>query len=99
MRVVGAAPLPVFAYEGITDLLCAPILMPLLAAFLVLVVSEWAMLGSNQRPLPCEGSTTMSLLFFGIQKYLQMSIFSLADYRKGSHCWFRLLHIKCSSCL
>ena len=35
------------------------------------------MLGSNQRPLPCEGSTTMSWLFTGVQKLLQISIFSL----------------------
>ena len=32
---------------------------------------EWAMLGSNQRPLPCEGRSRMSQLFAVVQKCLQ----------------------------
>src|SRR5215213_10182711 len=45
---------------------------------------EWAMLGSNQRPLPCEVRSIMSWLFATVQKYLQISIFSLRGYRKCS---------------
>jgi hypothetical protein len=37
--------------------------------------SEWAMLGSNQRPLPCEGRSITSWLFAGVQKYLQINGF------------------------
>jgi hypothetical protein len=33
--------------------------------------SGWAMLGSNQRPLPCEGRSITSWLFAGVQNYLQ----------------------------
>ena len=32
---------------------------------------EWAMLGSNQRPLPCEGRSLCSQLFASVQKLLQ----------------------------
>ncbi len=35
--------------------------------------SEWAMLGSNQRPLPCEGGSSCSPLFASVQKLLQNS--------------------------
>jgi hypothetical protein len=35
------------------------------------VIPEWAMLGSNQRPLPCEGRSITSWLFTDVQKYLQ----------------------------
>ena len=38
---------------------------------------EWAMLGSNQRPLPCEGKFITSWLFTAVQKYLQNELFSL----------------------
>ncbi len=31
------------------------------------------MLGSNQRPLPCEGRSITSCLFAGVQKYLQIN--------------------------
>jgi hypothetical protein len=33
------------------------------------------MLGSNQRPLPCEGGSITSCLFVDVQKYLQNSVF------------------------
>jgi hypothetical protein len=39
------------------------------------------MLGSNQRPLPCESRSITSWLFVVVQKHLQISIFSLADHR------------------
>jgi hypothetical protein len=38
---------------------------------------EWAMLGSNQRPLPCEVRALLSWMFAVVQKYLQISIFFL----------------------
>jgi hypothetical protein len=34
------------------------------------------MLGSNQRPLPCEGRSIRSQLFAGVQKHLQNSVFT-----------------------
>jgi hypothetical protein len=36
----------------------------------------WAMLGSNQRPLPCEGSAIVCCRFLELAKYLQISTFS-----------------------
>jgi hypothetical protein len=45
---------------------------------------EWAMLGSNQRPLPCEVRSITSWLFAAVQKLLQISIFSLTGYRECS---------------
>jgi hypothetical protein len=36
---------------------------------------EWAMLVSNQRPLPCEVKATISWLFTVVQKYLQNEVF------------------------
>jgi len=33
------------------------------------------MLGSNQRPLPCESRSITSWLFAGVQKYLQINGF------------------------
>ena len=33
------------------------------------------MLGSNQRPLPCEGGSITSWLFVDVQKYLQNGVF------------------------
>ena len=45
---------------------------------------EWAMLGSNQRPLPCEVRSILSWLFAAVQKFLQISIFSLTGYRECS---------------
>jgi hypothetical protein len=42
---------------------------------------EWAMLGSNQRPLPCEGRSITLWLFATVQKYLQNSAFSLSRSR------------------
>ena len=44
----------------------------------------WAMLGSNQRPLPCEVRSVMSWLFAAVQKYLQISIFFLRSCRPCS---------------
>jgi hypothetical protein len=37
--------------------------------------SEWAMLGSNQRPLPCEGSVIACWRFLELAKYLQTDVF------------------------
>jgi hypothetical protein len=42
------------------------------------------MLGSNQRPLPCEVRSILSWLFAAVQKFLQISIFSLTGYRECS---------------
>jgi hypothetical protein len=42
------------------------------------------MLGSNQRPLPCEGRFTYLLLFADVQKYLQISMLSLVSCRRCS---------------
>ncbi len=39
------------------------------------------MLGSNQRPLPCEGKALLSYMFAGVQKYLQNCAFSLSRSR------------------
>jgi hypothetical protein len=39
------------------------------------VFTEWAMLRSNQRPLPCEGSTIVCWRCLEIAKYLQMTVF------------------------
>jgi hypothetical protein len=38
------------------------------------------MLGSNQRPLPCEGSTIVCWRFLDLAKCLQIDIFSLIDF-------------------
>ncbi len=35
---------------------------------------EWAMLGSNQRPLPCEGSATVCWSFLELAKLLQIAV-------------------------
>jgi hypothetical protein len=44
--------------------------------------SEWTMLSSNQRPLPCEGgSTTISWLFDDVQNHLETSTFTLMTHR------------------
>jgi hypothetical protein len=45
-------------------------------------IPKWAMLGSNQRLLPCEGGAITSWLFVCVQKCLQISIFFLAGYRE-----------------
>jgi len=42
---------------------------------------EWAMLGSNQRPLPCEGRSITSWWFAGVQKYLQNSVLTSGSIR------------------
>jgi hypothetical protein len=39
------------------------------------------MLGSNQRPLSCEGSTTISWLFAVVRNYLEISTFTLTTHR------------------
>jgi hypothetical protein len=39
------------------------------------------MLGSNQRPLPCEGSSGMLRMFVAVQKSLQIGTFSLGACR------------------
>ena len=38
-------------------------------------IIQWAMLRSNQRPLPCEGRTYLSHVFAGVQKRLQNTPF------------------------
>ena len=40
----------------------------------------WTMLGSNQRPLPCEGSVIDCWRFLEIAKCLQMDVFSLRGF-------------------
>jgi hypothetical protein len=37
----------------------------------------WAMLGSNQRPLPCEGSVIVCWSFLELAKFLQIEGFNL----------------------
>ncbi len=37
----------------------------------------WAMLGSNQRPLPCEGSVMVCWQYLEIAKRLQIEVFCL----------------------
>src|SRR5918994_6557484 len=41
------------------------------------VFLRWAMLGSNQRPLPCEGSVIVCCRFLERAKYLQIERFGL----------------------
>jgi hypothetical protein len=41
------------------------------------IFSEWAMLGSNQRPLPCEGSLIGCWTFLELAKPLQIEGFGL----------------------
>ena len=50
------------------------------------VFSGWAMLGSNQRPLPCEGGSITSWLFAIVQKYLQNRTFVAGCIRSSSWC-------------
>jgi hypothetical protein len=38
---------------------------------------KWAMLGSNQRPLPCESSTIVCWRFLDCAKLLQIAAFTL----------------------
>jgi len=59
-------------------------------------LSEWAMLVSNQRPLPCEGSTMVRWSFLEIAKFPQIAaflwwIFSRA-FRGFTRVAARLLH-------
>ncbi len=57
---------------------------------------EWAMLGSNQRPLPCEGSAIVCWEFLELAKCLQMEAFGLRrfsqPFRKFTRVAARLLH-------
>jgi hypothetical protein len=46
---------------------------------------EWAMLGSNQRPLPCEGSTIVCLEFLENAKCLQMYRFLALTHFPAFH--------------
>ncbi len=36
---------------------------------------EWAMLGSNQRPLPCESSVIVCWRFLELAKHLEIDVF------------------------
>ncbi len=47
-------------------------------------IFEWAMLGSNQRPLPCEGRSITPWSFATVQKYLQTGTFSPSMSRSCS---------------
>ena len=55
------------------------------------------MLGSNQRPLPCEGSTIVCWRFLELAKYLQIIVFLLwyfsQHFRRFTRVAARLLHI------
>ena len=46
--------------------------------------NKWAMLGSNQRPLPCEVRSILSWLFAAVQKLLQISGFLSGTLRACS---------------
>ncbi len=39
------------------------------------VIPKWAMLVSNQRPLPCEGSTMVCWSFLVLAEFLQIADF------------------------
>jgi hypothetical protein len=43
----------------------------------------WAMLGSNQRPLPCEGSVIVCWRFLELAKYLQITAFLRSCFSQG----------------
>jgi hypothetical protein len=45
---------------------------------------EWAMLGSNQRPLPCEGKAFLLQAFAVVQKHLQNHVFASGTIRTCS---------------
>jgi hypothetical protein len=47
--------------------------------------SEWAMLGSNQVPLPCECKIARLPLFVHVQKFLQTIVFCSIAVRHCSH--------------
>jgi hypothetical protein len=47
-------------------------------------IPKWAMLGSNQRPLPCEVRSIMSRLFATVQKLLQNGAFAFGGIRVRS---------------
>ena|SRR5918995_4456764 len=46
----------------------------------IVVFYGWAMLGSNQRPLPCEGSVIVCWRFLELAKLLQITVFSLKSF-------------------
>jgi hypothetical protein len=58
--------------------------------------SEWAMLGSNQRPLPCEGSKILCWRFLELAKLLEMDVFLRQcfsqRFRRFTRVAARLLH-------
>ena len=59
---------------------------------------EWAMLGSNQRPLPCEGSAIVCWRVLDLAKSLQITVFLRRRisqlFRRFTRVAARLLH-KC----
>ena len=57
---------------------------------------EWAMLGSNQRPLPCEGSTIVCWTFLELAKYLQTAYFCIDAFLSNSGDLLGLLHGCCT---
>ncbi len=56
--------------------------LPLILAFFlgISTFSEWAMLGSNQRPLPCESSAIVCWRFLEFAKLLPMDVFGQRDF-------------------
>jgi hypothetical protein len=73
----------------------------LLSRFYVLLAKQhflrWVMLGSNQRPLPCEGSAIVCWMFPKLAKFLQMEIFDLwrfsRPFRRFTRVAAWLLHV------
>ena len=61
-----------------------------------MIFSEWAMLGSNQRPLPCEVCTIVFQRFLELAKCLQITIFSLRQFSQDFRIFTRLLHGCCT---
>src|SRR5215204_6879579 len=58
---------------------------------------EWAMLGSNQLPLPCEGSTIVCCRFLELANFPQTAVFlrrrNSQLFRRFTRVAARLLHI------
>src|SRR5215218_8539518 len=66
--------------------------------FYVLPVKQhflgWAMLGSNQRPLPCEGSVLVCWRFLELAKFLQKRRFFILPFSQHFRNLLGLLHSK-----
>jgi hypothetical protein len=67
------------------------VLLRVSALFLQIIVFEgWAMLGSNQRPLPCEGSTIVCWRFLELAKCLQIVVFVYRHFSQGFRIFTRV---------